>query len=164
MELGQQLKRELETAPDDFLNVLKQAETEFSKPADEKDKVGEVPDTNEMQAALRNLISKPDKKPSRFINLVGEDNFRALIVSPDGIKAISSPIKGTELNEKALKLWGLLQSDRYDTTVLSKENLRCRFRTDRKRIAERYDDDYVEFGRQSAVSADGGSCLTGSGF
>jgi CHAT domain-containing protein/tetratricopeptide (TPR) repeat protein len=117
----QKLESNLKTATDDFLAVLKQAETEFSKPADDNDKVGEIADTREMQTALRTLNEQTGQKTVAVYTLVGEDNFRALIVSPDAIKAVSSPIKGTELNTKALKLWGLLQSPNYDTTVLSKQ-------------------------------------------
>ena len=117
----QELETDLKTASDEFLVVLKQAQIEFSKPADEKDKVGIVPDEVEMETALRNLNQQTGQKTVAVYTLVGEDNFRALIVSPDGIKAVSSPIKATELNDKALKLWSLLQSDKYDTTVLSKQ-------------------------------------------
>jgi CHAT domain-containing protein/Tfp pilus assembly protein PilF len=117
----QKLETDLKTTTDAFLTVLKQAETEFSKPVDEKDKVGAIPDTGEMQTALRALNSQTGQKTVAVYTLVGEDNFRALIVSPDGIKSVSSPIKGTDLNDKALKLWGLLQSDKYDTSVLSKQ-------------------------------------------
>ncbi len=115
------VKEELEKSLKEFLAVYKEFETELSKPADEKDKVGDIPDTREMQTSLRNLNQQTGQKVVAVYTLVGEDNFRALIVSPDGIKAVSSPIKGNELNEKALKLWGLLQSDKYDPTVLSKQ-------------------------------------------
>ncbi len=117
----QKLESELKTATDAFLAVLKQAEAEFSKLADEKDRVGEISDTVEMQKALRDLNRQTGQKAVAVYTLVGEDNFRALIVSPDGIKAVSTPISATELNKKALKLWGLLQSERYDPTILSEQ-------------------------------------------
>ena len=53
--------------------------------------------------------------------LVGEDNFRAVVVTSVNIFAVSQPIKGDTLNEKALELWALLQSDKYDPSVLSEQ-------------------------------------------
>lgn len=117
----QKLENDLKTETDAFLGMLKQAETEFAKPADEKDKIADVPDTREIQTALRNLNQQTGQKTVAVYTLVGEDDFRALIVSPDGIKAVSVPVKRDALNEKALRLWSLLQSDRYDPNVLSKE-------------------------------------------
>lgn len=114
------LKAQLKTATDAFNAVQGQAETEFSKPADEKDKVADISDAHEMQAALKALNKQTGQKAVAVYTLLGEDKFVALIVSPDGMKAVFSPVSGAELNNKARKLWGLLQSDAYDTTVLSK--------------------------------------------
>jgi CHAT domain-containing protein/tetratricopeptide (TPR) repeat protein len=111
----------LQQAESEYLNLLKQAETEFSKPGDEKDKAGDVPDLREMQTALRSLNQQTGEKAVAVYQLVGEENFSALVITPDSIEKVSVSAKNKELNEKALKLWGLLQSPNYDTTILSKK-------------------------------------------
>lgn len=115
------LEAELKKASDEFSAVLSQAKTEFSQPPTAKDKIGEVLDTVQMQTTLRELATQTGQKAVAVYQLVGQENFRAIIVTPDSITNISTPIKYDALNEKALKLWALLQSDKYDTTVLSKQ-------------------------------------------
>ena len=115
------LEAELKAASDDFSAVLNQAKIEFSQPPNEKDKIGEVFDTMQMQATLRELSQKTGQKAVAVYQFIGQENFRAIIITPDKITDISTPIKSDALNEKALKLWALLQSDKYDTTVLSKQ-------------------------------------------
>lgn len=115
------LEAELKKASNDFYTLLTQAKTEFSQPPSEKDKIGEVPDTVQMQTTLRELSVQTGQKAVAVYQLVGQENFRAIIITPDTITNISTPIKYEVLNEKSLKLWALLQSDRYDTTVLSKQ-------------------------------------------
>lgn len=117
----EKLEAELKIALDEFLAVLKKAETEFSKKPDEKDLVGEVPDLMEMQTALRDLNKQTGQKAVAVYQVVGEENFSALVITPDSIEKVEVPFKGEVLNEKALQLWALLKSDRYDTTILSKE-------------------------------------------
>jgi len=115
------LEAQLKTASDDFSAVLTQAKTEFSQPPNEKDKIGEVFDTIQMQTTLRELSTQTGQKAVAVYQFVGQENFRAIVITPDKITDISTPIKADALNEKALKLWALLQSDKYDTTVLSKQ-------------------------------------------
>ena len=104
----QQLEAGLKTASDSFTNVLKQAETEFSKPTDEKDKVGEVPDTVQMQSALRDLQSQTGQKAVAIYTLEAVENYRGLLITPDKIIPVSYPIKATGLRQKAVKLFGQL--------------------------------------------------------
>ena len=117
----QKLESDLKTAADNFSDVFKQAEAEFSKPTDEKDKVGETSDLKEMQAALRETSVATKQSAVAVYTLVGEDNFRALIVTSDCIKSVSTPIKNTSLNDKAKQYWALLQSSNDDPTILGKE-------------------------------------------
>jgi CHAT domain-containing protein len=51
-----------------------------------------------------------------------------LLIAPDKITSASEPIKGDVVNEKALQLWGLLQSDRYDPTLLAQELYKAVFK------------------------------------
>ena len=118
----QKIEGELKIATDAFLALLKQAETEFSKPPDEKDKVkDDETDLPSMQTALRSLYQQTGQKAVAVYQLVGEDNFSALVITPDSIDSVSVPAKSKDLDEKAQKLWALLQSPAYDTTVLSKK-------------------------------------------
>jgi CHAT domain-containing protein/Tfp pilus assembly protein PilF len=119
-QLGQ-LQAQLKTASDEFLAVLKQAEAEFAQPSAEKDKVGEIADTRELQNALRDLSQQTGQKAVAIYTLVLENKVSALLITADKITAASHPIRGEELNQKALQLWGLLQSDRYDPRPLAQE-------------------------------------------
>ncbi|MDQ2747213.1 MAG: tetratricopeptide repeat protein [Acidobacteriota bacterium] len=117
----EKLENDLKSATENFLDVFKQAAAEFSKPSDVKDNIGVVPDTADLQATLRNLSRQTGQQTVAIYTLVGADNFRALIVSPDGIKAVSTPVESSVLNEQAKQYWLLLQSDKYDPTILSKQ-------------------------------------------
>ena len=159
----QKLEQSLKSATDDFFNFLKQAEVEFSKPADEQIKPAKFPIPAKCKLLCVISNKQTGQKTVAVYTFVGKENFRALIISPDEIKAVSFPIKRTELNEKALKLWALLQSDKYDTTVLSKQIYETVFAPSKqncRRIRRRL------CGRWTAICGicRWRLCLTGSGF
>src|SRR5215207_3086249 len=113
-----QMESELKAATTEFLTILKQAEGEFTQPPDKvKDRAPAIADTREMQQTLRELGGKT----VAVYTLVQYDKFYALLVTPDDLIAVSSPIKADSLNNKAKQLWALLQSDEYDPRALSKE-------------------------------------------
>lgn len=116
-----QLEADLKTATDAFLAALKQAEAEFSKPADEKDKVPAVADLTEMQAALRETSQATGQKTAALYTLVAENNFRVLLVTPDDIKAFSTPVKAKDLDKKVLQFYAVLQSPNHDPRPLGRE-------------------------------------------
>lgn len=118
----------LGVAADEFSALLKQAEIEFSKPIDEKDRIGDVSDTMQMQAMLRQLSRESGQKAVAVYTLAGREALHALVITVDGITSASAPIKGDELNNKARQLWGLLQSADYDPTKLSNELYNVIFR------------------------------------
>ena len=96
----QQLEAALKNATEEFLAILQQAETEFSgQPDILKDKSPNIEDTTAMQAALQELNKQ--QRAVAIYTLVGEDSFRALIITPHVITAIISPVRGKELNQKA---------------------------------------------------------------
>lgn len=99
---------DLKAANDDYLAFFKQAETDFSQPISDKDKVGEILDTKEMQTALRNLQSQTGQKAVVIYTLEAEENYRGLLITPDKIVAVSYPIKVAELRQKAGKFFGQL--------------------------------------------------------
>ncbi|HKQ08852.1 MAG TPA: tetratricopeptide repeat protein [Blastocatellia bacterium] len=97
----QQLEADLKIAEDEFLAVIKQAETEFSGPPDAvKDKPPNVVDTRDMQAALHELDIQTKQKAVAVYTLVGEHDFWALLITPKEIIPIVSLSKSKELNEK----------------------------------------------------------------
>ncbi len=117
----QKLESDLNKASDDFANFIKQSEAEFSKPADEKDKIGEMPDLTEMQTTLREISSNTGQKAAAVYQLAGEENFHLLVITADDIKSVSTPVKNTVVNERALDFWALLQSSVYDPNLVGKE-------------------------------------------
>lgn len=119
-ELGK-IEAELEAASKDLTAFLKLAETKFSGKFDENDKVGEVNDLVVMQSALSDLNAQTGRKTVAIYQVVGEDNFSALLITPKSIEKIELAYKGEQLNEKARQLWALLQTDKYDPTILSNE-------------------------------------------
>lgn len=123
-EAGQlkQIQSDFQKASDDYQRFLKQTTKEFASPPDDKDKIPAVADTRQMQTALLEINGQTGQKAVAVYVLVGEEKLSTLIIPPEGeIKSVSYPIKSKVLNEKALKLWALLQSDKYDTTKLSKQ-------------------------------------------
>jgi CHAT domain-containing protein/Flp pilus assembly protein TadD len=119
---------EVKVASDQFLAVLKRAETEFAKPDTEIDKVKEVIDTQNLQSALRELTQQTGQKAVAVYTLLdrelegaGDGVFCALVVTGETINVVTQDIKADAVNKKALQLWGLLQSDSYDPRPLAQE-------------------------------------------
>lgn len=119
-QLGQ-LESDLKRASDDFVAALKEAEIEFSKPPGDKDKVAETPDTREMQTALRELSQQTGQKTVAVYQFVGEKDFHLILITPEEIKSVSTPITKEVLQECASQFWAVLQSDKYDPTRLGQD-------------------------------------------
>lgn len=115
------LKALSKTAANEFLAVLRQAEAEFSKPADEKDKIPKTADLCEMQATLREISQQTEQPTAAVYQLVGRENFHSLVITSDDIKSVSTPIKNADLQKRALEFWALLQSPIYDPNKLGLE-------------------------------------------
>lgn len=116
-----ELEGELRTASDEFRTVLKQAEAGFSGPVDDKDKVGEVSDLTQMQSILRQVSQETGQKATAIYILIGRKELHALIVTPDSLTSVSTPIRWNELSNQARQLWALLQATDYDPTKLSND-------------------------------------------
>ncbi len=117
----QNLENELKTESDNFKSAFRKTETEFAKPPDEQDEVGNIQDTTELQETLREIEKQTKQKPVAVYQLIGEENFSVIIISADAIKSVSTPFKNSDLNEKAKEFWALIQSDVYDPTIIGKE-------------------------------------------
>lgn len=117
----QQLEATLKAASDELAGFMTEVETELSKPADEKDQVGEVSDMTQMQLMLRQFDLENSQKTVAVYTIIGESNLHALIITAQNITSVSTPVKGDELNKKARQFWALMQSADYDPTKLSNE-------------------------------------------
>ncbi len=111
----------LKAANDDYLAFLESAEKEFAAPPDEKDKFPDVLDLTQLQTTLRELSIQTGEKSVAVYTLVGDENYRALVVTSDSISSVSTPIKGAALNQKAQQLWWFLHQREYDPQPLAKE-------------------------------------------
>jgi len=117
----QQLQSQLKTALDEFAALLKQAETTFAQANLEKEKASDIADTRALQSVLSEIGKRTGQKAVAVYTFVGGDRFCALVVTPDNISVASQPVKADVLNQKALQLWGLLQSDKYDPRPIAQQ-------------------------------------------
>jgi CHAT domain-containing protein len=116
-----QLEQQLQAALDEHKKVHSQIEKDFD-PANFKDSsIGDTAESRSLRNVLRDLSTQTRQKVVAVYTIVCPDTFRALVVTPDGISPVSQPVKAAALNEKALQLWGLLQSDKYDPAPLARE-------------------------------------------
>ncbi|MDQ3473469.1 MAG: tetratricopeptide repeat protein, partial [Acidobacteriota bacterium] len=116
----QGFETQLKKASDELFGFGQQLEADFKQPTS-KDKVEGLADTRELQAALRELKQQTGQSAVAIYTLAGPKNLHALIVSPDHISSVSQPAKRGAVDEKALQLWGLLQSDQYDPRPLAED-------------------------------------------
>lgn len=116
----QRLENELKAATDAFTEFVVQSLNEFSKPIDEKALAG-ARDLTKMQSALGQISRSSGRNAVAAYQLLGQDNFHVLLITPDEIKGVSVPISKRLLNERAKQFWALLQSDKYDPRPLGKE-------------------------------------------
>lgn len=63
---------------------------------------------------MQELSASTKQKTVAVYTLVGEEDYHALVVTEDDIFSVSAPIRRGELNKKALLLWSLLRTPKYD--------------------------------------------------
>ena len=116
------LEVELKTETDVFLTFLNDAEREFGKSPDEKDKVLTMSDVADMQTVLNELSTATKQNTATLYTLIGVDAFHIILMTRDGkVKEFNSPIKAGDLNKKILQFYAILQSPRYDPRPRGKE-------------------------------------------
>lgn len=115
------LEAEKKSAEDAFVAVLNDAEAEFSKPADGNDEVPPAKEVTDLQKTLRDIGASHGQKVVALYAVPDSERFNLLLVTPDYIKAFTSPVKAKDLDEKALRFYALLRSPRYDPRPLGKE-------------------------------------------
>ena len=104
-----------------FDTVLKDAEKSFSESPSSADQADSIGDTAKLQTALREIGKQTGDQAVAIYTLVGNDNFRVLVVTPDSVIPISQLIKGELVDKKSKQLWALLQSDKYDPRIAAKD-------------------------------------------
>jgi CHAT domain-containing protein/tetratricopeptide (TPR) repeat protein len=115
------LDAEVEAVKDEFFTLVMDIEGYFSQPLTDHDRPSEISEAKQLQTVLRRLSDDTGQETVAIYTVVGEKQFHALIITGDSITSASSPVKSSDLNERARQLWGLLQSDAYDPTVLSQD-------------------------------------------
>ncbi|MBK8465333.1 MAG: CHAT domain-containing protein [Chloracidobacterium sp.] len=115
------LENDLKNAKETWLKSINNGLVEFATPPDDKDRVPVIADLVEMQAALTELSQQTGQKTVAVYQFVGTEKYRSLLITPDSIDGISYPVKGMDLNQKALQLWRLLQTPDYDPQPIAAE-------------------------------------------
>ncbi|MGB7922024.1 MAG: tetratricopeptide repeat protein [Pyrinomonadaceae bacterium] len=119
-ELGQ-LEARYKTASNKFLVILTEAATEFTKPLDEQDVILPLKEVKDFQNTLQIISRETNQNTVALYTLIGVNNFRLLLVTPDSIKSFTSPIEFDEFNNKVQQFNAILKSDDYNPRLLGKE-------------------------------------------
>ncbi len=104
-----------------FGTLLGNGELDFGNAPTAADRVGQMPETTEMQSVLRDLTAGSGQPTVAVYQLADQENFNLLLITAETISTVSAPFKKETLDEQALKFWGLLQSPDYDPTKLGKQ-------------------------------------------
>ena len=124
-----ELEAELKQATNAFLEVINDAEKEFTKPTQGKDEVAVVQDVTEMRSALRSLSLSTGQKPAALYTLSSKDKFYLILITPNGeVKSFETAIKEEALLKKLTEFHALLQSPTYDPRPIGKELYNIIFR------------------------------------
>lgn len=115
------LKAEHKTAADALAAFIKEAEAEFSKPAEEEDAAPPAADVAELQKTLSEVSAATGQKAAALYTVTDGNQFHLLLVTPDDIKVFGAPVKSKDFNEKVLRFQALLRSPRYDPRPLGKQ-------------------------------------------
>jgi len=113
--------KELDNVVIKLSGVIDKIDTDYGSFDAAVDKVPDVPVVRTLQSILRRISAAMGQPPVVVYQLVTEERVQSLLVTDNDIEWAPSPVKRAELNEKALWLWALLQSDAYDPTLLSSE-------------------------------------------
>jgi CHAT domain-containing protein/tetratricopeptide (TPR) repeat protein len=111
----------LNNSKGDLDRFLKGMAAEFAGPPDDRDRPPTVADVQDMQRTLVEVSSVTKQNAVAVYTIVGEDSYRSLIITPTNIVAVAAPVKGADVNTKALELWKLLRSPKYDPRDASNE-------------------------------------------
>jgi CHAT domain-containing protein len=111
--------KQLDQSMNRFAEVLQEIEADFKQPASPLDESPGIKVLQELQATLDQLTKQTQQKTVAIYQLVGENNFYTVLVTPDGISSVSTKVRGDRVNQQAIWLWSLLQSDDYDPALLS---------------------------------------------
>lgn len=115
------LEAEWETAKESLVSILKEAEAEFSKPSGPEDEVPLAKDVAGLQKTLRDVGAATGQKAVALYTVPYTGRFNLLLISSDGVKAFTSPVKVKDLDERVLRFYSLLRSPRFNPRPLGKK-------------------------------------------
>lgn len=116
-----ELDASLKASMNEFRNFVLDLDKNFTGPLDDKDAIPDIKDVAEMQEMLRQTSVETGKNTVAVYTVVGFDDYQALVISPDKVFAVSTPIKKEDLNQKAQTLSSLLRTPKYDPRTASKQ-------------------------------------------
>ena len=116
-QLLNRLEDRLATATDHFQKFLEQLEAKLGVSTAQAARVGEIRDALGMQKTLREL----GDGTVLLYTLVGEDRYRAMLVTPDTQQAYESPTTAADLSRKVLAFREALRDPRQDPAPLARE-------------------------------------------
>ncbi len=111
----------LDIAIDEFAAEIKLIEAAYAQPASDNDKPPQTTRLRELQSVLRTLDTEMRSKTAAVYTIVADESYYALAITADDITSASQAIGRAQLNQSALQLWGLLQTDTYDPTRQSNQ-------------------------------------------
>lgn len=113
----EQLQLDLKTNSEALVSLLQEISSVFSNPRDTADQVPTAAEVTDLQKAL-NQVSSANGKAIAIYTLSGEKALSILMVTPDEIKAFSSPVSNENLRQKILEFYAVLQAPTYDPRPL----------------------------------------------
>lgn len=104
-----------------FQAALRQIEEQFNASSDLENRRVNAKDLTEMQDALRELRQRTGTKAVAIYTLVGLEQCRTLLITPEKVRSAEASVSYSVLNEKSLRLLRLLQNPKRDPRPLAKE-------------------------------------------
>jgi len=112
-----QLDKDLQSGNEAFEKFLNELAEQFGKAPAASARIEQLRETQGLMEDLREL---PPGTVAIY-TLVGEDKYRAILVTPDIQKAYEYPIKAADLNRKLLEFRQVLQDPKLDARPLGQE-------------------------------------------
>lgn len=95
------LQSQLTSSNEAIAATLKRAETEFSISPTSDDDAPEISDLSEMRGTLDTLNKQTGEVTAAVYTVYGKERLTELLITAEGVKAVSSPIRGEDLSLKA---------------------------------------------------------------
>lgn len=111
--------KQLDQGMSKFADVVREIETDFKRPVTAADTPPEIKVLQDLQETLDLITRKTNQKTVAVYQLVGKTIFSTIVVTSNDIFSVSSEVTADKVNQRAVELWALLQSDDYNPALLS---------------------------------------------